>query len=84
MIYRKDPKFPDKTRYQNEFEYMFVFSMGKPKVFNPIKVRCKLSGCVNQSSTDRQKDGTKKPVKTTKFEDNNIVLREYFSANLSE
>lgn len=28
------------NRYEQEFEYMFVFSKGKPKTFNPIMVDC--------------------------------------------
>jgi len=38
MIWNK-PNFsnPSKTRYHQIFEYMFVFSKGKPKTFNPIK-----------------------------------------------
>ena len=38
MIYLKNQlAFPDKTRYYQGFEYMFVFSKGKPKSFNAIK-----------------------------------------------
>lgn len=38
MIYQK--KTPPKThnRYEQEFEYMFVFAKGKPKTFNPIMI----------------------------------------------
>ena len=38
MIYLKDQlAFPDKNRYYNGFEYMFVLSKGKLKTFNPIQ-----------------------------------------------
>ena len=39
MIYMKDnpPPTGGSNRYYQSFEYMFVFSKGKPKVFNPIK-----------------------------------------------
>ena len=39
MIYRKQ-NYPPLThsRYEQEFEYMFILSKGKPKTFNPIKV----------------------------------------------
>lgn len=38
MIYEKTNfSFPSKNRYHQIFEYMFVFSKGKPKTFNPIK-----------------------------------------------
>ncbi|QST02871.1 site-specific DNA-methyltransferase (plasmid) [Pontibacillus sp. ALD_SL1] len=40
MIYEKDSiSFPDKTRYYQVFEYMFILSKGKPKTFNPIRDR---------------------------------------------
>ncbi|NIL33287.1 DNA-methyltransferase [Bacillus thuringiensis] len=40
MIYMKDSiSFPDKTRYYQIFEYMFIFSKGKPKTINLIKDR---------------------------------------------
>ena len=36
MIYEKSGVTPSKVRYYPAFEYMFVFSKGKPKTFNPI------------------------------------------------
>lgn len=37
MIYEKNSmSMPEKVRYHQKFEYMFVFSKGKPKTFNPI------------------------------------------------
>lgn len=40
MIYKKSgTSFPDKTRYHQNFEYMFVLSKGKPKTINLIKDR---------------------------------------------
>ena len=36
MIYHKSPIFPEKTRYPQTFEYMFIISKGKPNTFNPI------------------------------------------------
>ena len=45
MIWRKPNPIPTQnTRYQQEFEYMFVFSKGKPKTFNPIRVKSKCAG----------------------------------------
>jgi site-specific DNA-methyltransferase (adenine-specific) len=39
MIYVKDScSSPQSNRYQQMFEYMFVFSNGAPKTFNPIKI----------------------------------------------
>ena len=36
MIYAKDPRYAQKSRYGNSFEYMFVLSKGIPKTFNPL------------------------------------------------
>lgn len=45
MIYKKTNPIPQNhNRYEQCFEYMFVFSRGKPNTFNPIKVNTKLAG----------------------------------------
>jgi DNA modification methylase len=45
MIWKKPNPVPTQsTRYQQEFEYMFVFSKGKPKTFKPIRIKCKWAG----------------------------------------
>jgi len=45
MIYAKNNPIPQNhNRYEQQFEYMFVFSKGKPNTFNAIKVRTKTGG----------------------------------------
>lgn len=46
MIWEKTNPIPQvkQPRYNQVFEYMFVFSKGTPKTFNPIKVPCKCAG----------------------------------------
>ena len=46
MIWEKTNPMPvvKQPRYNPVFEYMFVFSKGKPKTFNPIMVPCKCAG----------------------------------------
>lgn len=45
MIYKKTNPIPQNhNRYEQCFEYMFVFSKGKPKTFNPIKEETKNKG----------------------------------------
>ena len=45
MIYQKENYVPlTHRRYEQTFEYMFVFSKGKPKTFNPIMIPCKYAG----------------------------------------
>jgi site-specific DNA-methyltransferase (adenine-specific) len=52
---------PSSTRYHQIFEYMFVFSKGKPNTFNSIKDRKNIyAGVVPWGkNTVTQKDGTK-------------------------
>lgn len=60
MIYLKDQlAFPDSNRYYNGFEYMFVFSNGKPSKFNPIQDKKNSSyGRVIDNCGQRRKDGS--------------------------
>ena len=59
MIYQKTgTSFPSSGRYTQIFEYMFVFSKGKPKTFNPIKDIPKLWEGSWGKTTRRNQDGT--------------------------
>jgi site-specific DNA-methyltransferase (adenine-specific) len=44
MIYRRWSGVLNHKRYEQEFEYMFVFTKGKISTFNPIMVPCKWHG----------------------------------------
>lgn len=45
MIYqKKNTPFMRSNAYTNCYEYMFVFTKGKPKTFNPIKIPTKRNG----------------------------------------
>lgn len=52
MIWNKTNPMPQvrQPRYNQVFEYMFVFSKGKPKTFNPIMIPCKTSGLLYKST----------------------------------
>lgn len=71
MIWRKKNPLPQvkQPRYNQVFEYMFVFSKGKPKTFNPIMVPCKCAG-QDYDSTCKNMGGesgrTKKSFKINK------------------
>lgn len=60
MIYEKDSFIkPSKNRYWSCFEYMFVFSKGKPKTANMIKDRLNSSrGKILNRKTLRNADGS--------------------------
>jgi site-specific DNA-methyltransferase (adenine-specific) len=72
MIYQKHNfSNPSNNRYHQIFEYMFVFSKGAPKTFQPILDRPNVYAGVIGSwgkNTSRQKDGTfvERPKKTNR------------------
>lgn len=57
MIYYKNNPMPQTgNRYHQHFEYMFAFSKGKPKTFNPIMEDTKFRGLANMKN--RGKEGS--------------------------
>ena len=63
MIWEKDGcAFPEATRYYSVFEYMFVWSKGKPKTFHPIEDRQNLWGGGKVHGTFRNADGSLRKV----------------------
>ena len=53
MIYMSDKPPLTHNRYEQKFEYMFIFSKGKPKTFNPIMEECKYAGSDKKARTFR-------------------------------
>ena len=76
MIWRKPNAMPqvDKTRYTQCFEYMFIFSKGKPKTFNPIKTPCKYAGKFLKT--------TNKNPESIKSSHGNVVNKERIAFNI--
>jgi len=58
MIWEKWSPFPDKTRYNQSFEYMFILSKGKPKTVNLIKDKPNKRYKEKICGTMREKDGS--------------------------
>jgi len=59
MIYNKNSfRFPQPNRYHQVFEYMFVFTKGKPKTFNPLFDRKNIHTNRNSDNMKRETDGT--------------------------
>lgn len=75
MIYQKDScPFPEINRYYPSFEYMFIFSKGKPKTTNLIADKPnRRYGEKVVSSTQRQPDGTTIKVSANKTNPNRKV-----------
>jgi len=70
MIYAKKAPLPlTHNRYEQQFEYMFILSKGKPIAFNPLKECCASYGKTNHMTHRRLSDelsnasGKGKPVK---------------------
>ena len=64
MIYYKNNPMPTSgPRYHQHFEYMFCFSKGQPKTFNPIMEECKYNGLANMKNR-----GTKGELNYKKIE----------------
>jgi site-specific DNA-methyltransferase (adenine-specific) len=79
MIFRKKNPIPQiyRKRYNNEFEYMFVFSKGIIKIHNPLMVDCMHAGLAlngttykNYSKNEQVREKLAKPVKDKKIKGN--------------
>ena len=79
MIFRKKNPIPQiyRKRYNNEFEYMFVFSKGQVATHNPIMIDClhaglELNGTTykNYSKHEQKREKMAKPVKAQKVKGN--------------
>jgi DNA modification methylase len=80
MIYNKwNTPFPDKNRYYQCFEYMFIFTKWNIKTFNPIQDRKNKCWWEQiKSTTLRQKDWTLKITSAEKLYWNKQI-KEYWS-----
>ena len=89
MIYRKLNYVPlTHNRYEQEWEYMFCFSKGKPKTFNPIKIPCKWAGTETwgkssfyKTDSDELTQTEKKTINETKIKGN---IFEYHTGSTTE
>jgi DNA modification methylase len=65
MIYHREKIPTEHNRYQNHFEYMFVFSKGNPITVNIKRTKSKLAGSKQSKHSDRDKNGNVKMGRTT-------------------
>lgn len=70
MIYKRTCAFPDVVRYYQDFEYMFVFTKGKPKTVNLLR-QPKTEGTLKRQKNktgvggERQVNGSLKRIDNT-------------------
>ena len=82
MIWNKgSTPFPCATRYNQTFEYMFVFSKGKPKTVNLIKDKLNKFAGTSSTHTERQRDGTIKRISRVGQENYHYTINEYGARN---
>ncbi len=55
---KKNSPYPDVTRYWQVFEYMFIFSKGRPKTVNILRDRKNIEYGSTIHSTARERDGS--------------------------
>ena len=72
MIYRKTKPPMNDRRYQDNFEYMFILSRGRPRVFNPILEKRKWVDNRRVKSFHREADGS--GFRTNKRENREMVI----------
>ena len=72
IIWKKTNPMPQvkQPRHNQAFEYIFVFSKGKPKTFNPLMVECKSAGQVYNSTCKQISTGNEREHK-------NFVINQY-------
>jgi len=85
MIWEKKNPIPlTHNRYEQGFEFMFVFSKGKPKTFNPIKIPTLSVGVKRNRSKSNKEDGSsvrnRNEITTTK---ENKISRNVWSLSSS-
>jgi len=81
MIYQKVNPIPlTHNRYEQYFEYMFVFSKEKPKTFNPLLEQCKTTGAY----THRRNTGRVKEAATRNRDEITITKKTKYKSNVWE
>lgn len=84
MIYEKDGcPFPETNRYYPCFEYMFILSNGRPRVANLIADKPnKWAGVKMQGNTQRERDGTTRPISAAHTEPGRVYKEKGVRSNV--
>lgn len=65
LYYKNNPMPTTGPRYHQHFEYMFCFSKGQPKTFNPITEDCKYNGLANMKNRGAKGELNYKKIERT-------------------
>lgn len=81
MIYAKNSYVPlNHRRYEQSWEYMFVFSKGRPTAWNPIMVPCSTAGTKRWRGNEKQRESSyamKAVSKHTSVKDEKIAPNRF-------
>lgn len=84
MIYSRFGRNPDQIRYRNDFEYMFIWTKGKPKTITKILDRPnKKNGILNASKRDKNGKITKSKSNRNKYGDRGNIWHYSQGYNVS-
>ena len=76
MIYRSKKPPLTHNRYEQEFEYIFVLSKGKPNTFNPIKIKTNFAGDVKKFNHGKITDAKKEKGDAVRWRDEKLIVNE--------
>jgi len=83
MIYQKNNYMPlNHNRYDPCFEYMFIFSKGKPKTFNPLLIECKTAGAIYNYNGRTSGSTREKSAAMRKRNENKITKTHKYRGNI--
>ncbi|MDD5589508.1 MAG: site-specific DNA-methyltransferase [Candidatus Nanoarchaeia archaeon] len=77
MIWQKNNMPCNHNKYEQCFEYMFVFSKGSPKTFNPIKVQTKYFGQKRNPKLKKEAASFNEDSKQKRLSNKNTDVQEY-------
>lgn len=77
MIFQKHNMPLSHNRYEPSFEYMFVLSKNKPKVFNAIKIKSNYAGDIKKYNHGEKRGSRTDAVCATRYRDESSIVASY-------
>ena len=83
MIYKKNNPIPlTHNRYEQSFEYMFIFNIKKLNTFNPIMEICKYKGLKSSRRTQKTNESAKRATNRNILTKNNKIIKNIWNYNI--